>query len=51
MEVTWDSITHPKERKENSLEAQRSSITKFRERKQLWLWQMLDSVEVVISQG
>jgi len=28
-----DSIAHPKERKENSLEAQKSSITKFGERK------------------
>lgn len=51
MEVTWDNIAYPKERKENSLEAQKSSTTTFRERRKKWLWQMLDSVEVVIGQG
>lgn len=51
MKVTWDNIAHPKERKENSMDAQKSSITKFGERKKNGCGRCLIVLRLLLVKG
>lgn len=51
MKVTWDNIAHPKGRKENSMDAQKSSITKFGERKKNGCGRCLIVLRLLLVKG